>query len=180
MLPSLWGGPTGMRRRLLLQLLGGFVIATAGLSAGAVAQVDPRPVLGAVIEQLQTGRLVREWYGDQLWRAIIDQGTDPLLVQGGPVSSIDVMQTALLAQGVYYRLATLQSNGMRLSWEMVIINNRIERLSSAPFPPPSAPFSDQPVPTPEAPSYPRAPTSPGIEFENPPQTDPCKRFPNLC
>ena len=58
----------------------------------ASAQADPRQILAAVIQQVQTGTPNPTWYGVQLWQTIAMQtnnsGVYMPLVQLGPVTNV--------------------------------------------------------------------------------------------
>src|SRR5580704_3951060 len=79
----------------------------------ASAQADPRQILAAVIQQVQTGTPNPTWYGAQLWQTIAIQtnnsGVYVQLAQLGPVTNVVVNgQTQLPAGPVYSMVAQHQ------------------------------------------------------------------------
>lgn len=153
----------------------------------AVAQIDPRQILSAVIQQLQTGTPNPSWYGIQLWQTIAAQtnnsGVYPPLAHLGPVTNITIYQQIQMPAGPVYSMLAQHQNGTS-TWTLgiSIYSNRIEYASfNIGTMPPSLPPSPtgQPVPrtaptpgTPATPPTPSPPSSPGSTA--------CQRFPNLC
>lgn len=166
------GNVLGRRIVAILFTVASFLL----IHKSAWAQADPRQLLGAMIQQLQTGTLNLTWYGPQLLQAIAAQtggtGKDPRLIQLGPVSKISVMQQVPLPTGILYSLQATHQNGTS-AWVLGIgaMTNRIEYANFSVGAP-------QPLPSP-------APT-PGPNPPDPtPSTDPrssaaCQQFPNLC
>jgi len=154
----------------------------------AAAQADPRQILAAVVQQLQTGTPNPYWYGPQLWQTIAMQtnnsGVYFPLVQLGPVTNVVVSGQVQLPAGPLYSLVAQHQNGVS-TWQLGIslYSNRIEYAnfnvgSSVPQPLPSQPV---PIPTSGAPQPGTAPNPP----PNPPpaasaSSEACKKFPNLC
>jgi hypothetical protein len=153
----------------------------------ASAQADPRQILMAVIQQLQTGTPNWTWYGPQLWQTIAMQtgnsGIYPQLAQLGQVTNVVLNGQSQLPAGPVYSLVVQHQQGVS-TWLLGIslYTNRIEyanfNIGSTPqqLPPPPLPLPQTDAPTPG--SVPNPPSS------APPQTsgtsEACKRFPNLC
>lgn len=138
----------------------------------AMAQVDPRQALAGTIVQLQTGTPNPAWYGPQLWQTIAMQtnntGVYPQLVSLGAVTNIVITQHQVLPGGNLYSMTATHQSGTS-TWLFGIGNYplRTEYASFNVTPPSQAP---QPQPLPAPPPS----GAPG------PQSDSCKKFPNLC
>lgn len=141
-------------------------------------KADPRPILAAVVQQLQTGSPNSGWYGPVLWSTIAAQtggsGYYPSLAALGPVTTIDVVGSQALPYGAIFQLVAHHNSGASSSWFMGIgaASNRIEymnfnigaSLPSQPIPNPT------PTPTPNPPT-PTTPSSSGGA---------CSLYPDLC
>lgn len=174
-----------LRRYLILSAAA--LVGTVGVPLRARAQLDPRQILAAVIQQLQMGQPNPSWYGPQLWQTIVMQtgntGFYPVLAQGGPVTNVQVTQQQQLPNGVMYQLTSTQANGLQLGWTMGIsmMSNRIEFLNfnpvqSTPVIPTTEP---RPGPSPAPPPNPN-PNPPGGNPTPATPSEACTRFPNLC
>ena len=148
-------------------------IALLFISTLSFSQNDPRQVLGGVIAQLQTGRPNPAWYGQQLWQTIAFQtnnsGVYPQLVSLGPVNNVVINQTQQLPGGILYAMTASHQNGTS-SWYFGIAANRVEyaNFTIGAFP---ATTNADPLPKPP----------PGKKSEDPgPQSESCRKFPNLC
>ncbi|WP_175908021.1 hypothetical protein [Burkholderia seminalis] len=150
------------------------------LHESASAQADPRQVLGAVIQQLQTGAINPTWYGPQLLQTIAMQtggaGKYPQLAQLGPVSQISVVQQIPLPTGFLYSLQATHQNGMS-AWVLGIgaMTNRIEYANfnvgmAQPLPSPTPNPNPTPNPSP----------TPNPNPSDPRSSPACQQFPNLC
>jgi hypothetical protein len=154
----------------------------------ASAQADPRQILAAVIQQLQTGTPNPTWYGPQLWQTIAMQtnnsGFYPQLNQLGPVTNVVVSGQTQLPVGPVYSMVVQHQQGVS-TWVLGIslYTNRIEYAnfnigSSTPQPLPA-----QPVPLPQT-AAPTPGSVPNPPSNPPPQTsgtsEACRKFPNLC
>jgi len=159
-----------MYRRAIVRWLCG--VASSLLFATAMAQVDPRQALAGTIVQLQTGTPNPAWYGPQLWQTIAMQtnntGVYPQLVNLGAVTNIVITQHQVLPGGNLYSMTATHQWGTS-TWLFGIGNNPL-RTEYASFNVSSLSQLPQPQPLPTAP--PSGP--PG------PQSDSCKKFPNLC
>jgi hypothetical protein len=179
------------------------LIATSVIAAfqSVAAERDPKQVLSNVISQLQTGKLKREWYGDNTWKTLQGATDRNGVVRGlaglGRIFHIDVTNKVDLAAGTVYAM-TVQHQRGRSTWHLGI-NTRIDRiayLASAwggrrlgPLPaqpvlkptaddPPAAP-PNPPSPDPEVPSP--NPKAPDPSLRGPDEASPaCRKFPNLC
>ncbi|MBR1325697.1 hypothetical protein [Bradyrhizobium ottawaense] len=153
----------------------------------ASAQADPRQILTAVIQQLQTGTPNPTWYGPQLWQTIAMQtnnsGVYMPLVQLGQVTNVVLSgQTQLPAGPVYSMVAQHQQGVSTWLLGISLYTNRIEyanfNIGSTPQQLPA-----QPVPLPQT-AAPTPGSVPNPPANPPPQTsgtsEACKRFPNLC
>lgn len=162
--------------RHLAIFLAGSLVSIFGLQQVAEAQQDPRHILAAVIQQLQTGTPNPQWYGYQLWRTIAMQtrntGIYPPLVQLGPALDITIDQQIQLPAGPVFAMTVQHQNGIS-TWNLGIsvLSNRIEyanfNVGAAPQPLPPQP---QPLPAPD----------PQHEPEPEPSSSACQKFPNLC
>lgn len=100
----------------------------------AAQQYDPRQVLAAVINQLQTGTPNPTWYGAELWQTIAMQtgntGIYPQLIQIGPVQNVCILQQQNLPQGQLYNLLAEHLYGQTI-WLVGIgsMSGRIEYAS---------------------------------------------------
>jgi hypothetical protein len=155
----------GIIKLILAGLFGAILSASA-----SQAQNDPRMVLQAVIQQLQTGTPNPMWYGQELWGLISQQtgnsGIYPQLQQLGTVKSVTIDGSIQLPSGPVYAMTAQHQNGNSF-WNIGIstYSNRIEYAnfsieSSMPLPDPGR--SPSPAPT------------PGTD------SDACRQFPNLC
>jgi hypothetical protein len=153
----------------------------------ASAQADPRQILAAVIQQLQTGTPNPTWYGPQLWQTIAFQtnnsGVYMQLVQLGTVTNVVLNGQTQLPAGPVYSLMVQHQGGVS-AWLLGIslYTNRIEyanfSIGSAPQQLPPQPV---PVPTTPAPTVGSTPTPP-TPSPTPasPTSEACRKFPNLC
>src|SRR3954468_193926 len=97
----------------------------------ASAQADPRQILAAVIQQMQTGTPNPTWYGVQLWQTIAMQtnnsGVYMQLVQLGPVTNIVVNGQTHLPGGPLSSMVAQHQGGVS-TWLLGIslYTNRIE------------------------------------------------------
>ncbi|EEK3157001.1 hypothetical protein G9U60_004547, partial [Salmonella enterica subsp. diarizonae serovar 38:[k]:z35:-] len=70
--------------------------------------VDPRNVLASVIYQLQTGTLMQNWYGPNLWQVMYQQtngsGIYPQLRMLGPVQQVTLLESQGFPQGNVFKL----------------------------------------------------------------------------
>ena len=180
--PLTYPGRNRVRNRLLaavrlVAFVGALII---GVASKAEAQIDPRVLLGGVIQQLQTGTPNPGWYGLQLWQTIAMQtnntGQYPQLIQLGPVTGINVAQQIPLPLGVAYSLIAQHQNGSS-SWQMAISfqTNRIEYLLMNPGSP-----TPQPLPNPNPAPTPPTPGPGPTPAPNPSSSPACQKFPNLC
>lgn len=154
----------------------------------ASAQADPRQILMAVIQQLQTGTPNITWYGPQLWQTIAMQtgnsGVYPQLVQLGQVTNVVVSGQTQLPAGPVYSLVAQHLNGVS-TWQLGIslYTNRIEYANFNVGNPAPQPLPAQPVPLPRtaAPtpgSAPNPPSEPPTPVDK--ASEACRKFPNLC
>ncbi|UPJ63083.1 hypothetical protein [Bradyrhizobium sp. 191] len=179
-----------MKLKGLIRFLTAAVLACLlqmSVTRTASAQADPRQILAAVIQQLQTGTPNPAWYGPQLWQTIAMQtgnsGIYPQLVQLGQVTNIVLNGQSQLPAGPVYSLAAQHQQGVS-TWLLGIslYTNRIEyanfNIGSAPQQLPAQPL---PIPQTGAPTPGSVPNPPSSA---PPQTsgtsEACRRFPNLC
>lgn len=153
----------------------------------ASAQADPRQILAAVIQQLQTGTPNPTWYGVQLWQTIAIQtnntGVYMQLVQLGPVTNVVVNgQTQLPAGPVYSMVAQHQGGVSTWLLGISLYTNRIEyanfNIGAVPqqLPPQPAPLPQTSAPTPG--TTPDPPTNPAPAASS--ASEACRKFPNLC
>jgi hypothetical protein len=153
----------------------------------ASAQADPRQILAAVIQQLQTGTPNPTWYGPQLWQTIAIQtnnsGVYLPLVQLGLVTNVVVNGQTQLPAGPLYSM-TAQHQGGVSTWLLgiSIYTNRIEyanfNIGAVPqqLPPQPVPLPQTSAPTPG--SAPNPPTNPPPAASS--TSEACRKFPNLC
>lgn len=159
----------------------------ASTTSTASAQADPRQILAAVIQQLQSGTPNPMWYGAQLWQTIAMQtnnsGVYMQLVQLGPVNNVVVNgQTQLPAGPVYSMLAQHQGGVSTWLLGISLYTNRIEyanfNIGAVP-----QPLPPQPLPLPQT-SAPNPGSAPNPPAASPPAASPtseaCRKFPNLC
>jgi len=153
----------------------------------ASAQADPRQILAAVIQQLQTGTPNPTWYGVQLWQTIAlatnNSGIYVQLAQLGQVTNVVVTGQTQLPAGPLYLMVAQHQGGVS-TWLLGIslYTNRIEyadfSIGAVPQQLPS-----QPVPLPQTPA-PTPGSAPKPPTNSPPggssTSDACRKFPNLC
>lgn len=154
----------------------------------ASAQADPRQILAAVIQQLQTGTPNITWYGPQLWQTIAMQtngtGVYMQLVQLGQVTNVVVSGQTQLPAGPVYSMVAQHQQGVS-TWQLGIslYTNRIEYANfnvgsstPQPLPPPPVPLPQTSAPTPG--SEPNPPSRPPPQASS--SSEACRKFPNLC
>jgi hypothetical protein len=153
----------------------------------ASAQSDPRQILAAVIQQLQTGTPNPAWYGVELWQTIAIQtnnsGVYLQLVQLGQVTNVVVNGQTQLPAGPVYSMVAQHQGGVS-SWLLGIsvYTNRIEyanfNIGAVPLqlPPQPVPLASTPAPTPG--SAPNPPPNPPPAASS--TSEACRKFPNLC
>jgi len=159
----------------------------ASTTRKASAQADPRQILAAVIQQLQTGTPNPTWYGVQLWQTIAIQtnnsGVYMQLAQLGQVTNVVVNGQTQLPAGPVYSLVAQHQGGVS-TWLLGIslYTNRIEyanfNIGAVPqqLPPPPVPLPQTSAPTPG--SAPNPPTNSPPEASS--TSEACRKFPNLC
>ena len=156
-----------------------FILKTMIFSFLCVNSVlaDPRPILAAMINQLQTGQLNQSWYSPQLWQTIGQQtnwtGVYPQLQQLGPVQQVVIQSSQGFPLGNVFKLSAQHQNGSS-EWIIGIGNfsNQIDfanfNIAGASAPPlPSLPKPTS-TPTPNPPT----PTNPDANS--------CQLFPDMC
>ncbi|MGY8636548.1 hypothetical protein RAD15_29160 [Bradyrhizobium sp. 14AA] len=154
----------------------------------ASAQADPRQILTAVIQQLQTGTPNAGWYSPQLWQTIAMQtngtGVYTQLYYLGPVTNVVVSGQTQLPAGPVYSMVAQHQNGVS-TWQLGIslYTNRIEYANFNVGNPTPQPLPAQPVPLPKM-AAPTPGSAPNPPSETPPPADKtseaCRKFPNLC
>lgn len=177
-------------KRSCLSALILIIVAVFGGTQESKAQVYPQQILGAVIQQLQTGTPNPGWYGGQLWMMIANQtnnsGMYVPLAQLGPVQNISLLNQVQLPSGPLYSLSAQHSGGIS-TWTIGIsvYTNRIEYAnfningSQPPLPPP--PITTTPIATAPVSMPGTTPTPPvGPPPTASPTSDACKKFPTLC
>jgi hypothetical protein len=153
----------------------------------ASAQADPRQILAAVIQQVQTGTPNPTWYGVQLWQTIAMQtnnsGVYMPLVQLGPVTNVVLNGQTQLPGGPVYSMVAQHQRGVS-TWLLGIslYTNRIEYANFSIGAVPQQ-LPPQPVPLPQT-SAPTPGSAPNPPTNSPPAANPtseaCRKFPNLC
>jgi len=175
----------GSIRFLIAAVLICLLLATTTRTASA--QADPRQILAAVIQQLQTGTPNPTWYGGQLWQTIAIQtnnsGVYVQLAQLGMVTNVVVNgQTQLPAGPVYSMVAQHQGGVSTWLLGISLYTNRIEyanfNIGAVPqqLPPPPVQLPQTPAPTPG--SAPNPPTNSRPAASG--TSEACRKFPNLC
>ena len=159
----------------LLRVLSAVIFLLPLLSSEAKA--DPRNVLSAMIQQLQTGTPNPDWYGPQLWQTIAMQtggsGYYPSLAALGPVTNITILSSQGLPGGAIFNLVATHKGGQS-TWFMGInaMSNRIEYVNFNIGN--SLPADPLPKPTPTPTPVPPTPTSPSSSGGA------CSLYPDLC
>lgn len=173
-------------RQVLFGILA-IVSAVVSCQDTATAQANITQITASVVQQLQTGALNPNWYGQQLWMVIAQQtggtGRYMPLTQLGPVTNVSLTGQIQLPAGPVYAVTVQHQFGVS-NWQLGISSytNRIEygyfTLGGAAQPLPPQPTPAPPQPTPQPGAQPTPPPNPGPKAD--PTSAACQKFPNLC